>query len=76
MPSLSDYHLTRVSVTLDVGHLLIAPTPDLGHQVSPLGRSSMVQPRQTIAWFPRQTHPYTVIQVYALTSNAEEAEVE
>ena len=29
MPSLSTYHLTWVSLTLDVGYLLTATTPDL-----------------------------------------------
>ena len=30
MPSLSAYHLTWVSFTLDIGYLLTAATPDLG----------------------------------------------
>ena len=36
MPSLSTYHLTGVSFTLDVGYLLMATTTDLGREVSPL----------------------------------------
>ena len=35
----SAYHLTGVSLTLDVGYLLMAAAPDLGHGVSPLSRS-------------------------------------
>ena len=34
------------------------------------------QKRQNDLWFPRPTFNITVIQIYALTSNAEEAEVE
>ena len=36
MPSLSAYHLTWVSHTLDVGYLLMAASADLGHGVFPL----------------------------------------
>ena len=39
MPSLRAYCLTWVSLTLDVGYLLSATTPDLGCGVSPLGGS-------------------------------------
>ena len=39
MSSPSDYHLTGVSLTLDVGYLLTAPGPDLRRRVSPLGCS-------------------------------------
>ena len=35
----STYHLTGVSLTLDVGYLLTAAAPDLGHGVSPLSCS-------------------------------------
>jgi len=45
MPSLSAYHLTWVSLTLDVGYLLSAASPDLGHRVSPLvGCGGVQQP--------------------------------
>ena len=37
MPSLSTYCLTGVSLTLDVGYLLMAAAPDLERGVSPLG---------------------------------------
>ena len=37
MPSLSAYHLTGVSLTLDVGYVLTAIATDLGCKVSPLG---------------------------------------
>ena len=37
MPCLSIYHLTWVSLTLDVVYLLTAATPDLGRGISPLG---------------------------------------
>ena len=37
MPSLNTYHLTWVSLTLDVGCLLMAATPDLERGVAPLG---------------------------------------
>ena len=36
MPSLSAYHLTWVSFTLEVGYLLVAAPPDLEHGVAPL----------------------------------------
>ena len=39
MSSLSAYCLIGVSLTLDVGYLLTAPAPDLGHGVTPLGCS-------------------------------------
>ena len=44
MPSLSTYPLTGVSVTSDVGYLLTATAPDLGHWISPLGRLSTPVP--------------------------------
>ena len=37
MPSLSVYCLTWVSLMLDLGYLLTATAPDLGHGVAPLG---------------------------------------
>jgi len=43
MPSLSTYHLTWVSLTLDVGYLFTAAAPDLGHGVTPLSHSCAVQ---------------------------------
>ena len=36
MPSSNTYHLTLVSLTLDVGYLLTAAPPDLEHGVAPL----------------------------------------
>ena len=39
MPSPRAYHLIGVSLTLDVGYLLMAAVPDLGRGVSPLGPS-------------------------------------
>ena len=39
MPSLSAYRLSGVSFTLDMMYLLTTTIPDLGHGVSPLGRS-------------------------------------
>ena len=36
LPLLSAYHLTGVSLTLDVGYLITDPTPDLERRVSPL----------------------------------------
>ena len=44
----STYHLTGVSLTLDVGYLLTAAAPDLGHGVSPLSLSPL-SARQPIA---------------------------
>ena len=41
IPSPSTYHLTGVSLTLDVGYLLTAATPDFGHGVPPLSRSPL-----------------------------------
>ena len=38
---LSAYHLSGVSLTLDVGYLLMATAPDLGCGVSPLGHSPL-----------------------------------
>ena len=43
MPSLSAYCLTGVSLTLDVGYLLMAAAPDLGRGVSLHSSSSKVQ---------------------------------
>ena len=42
MPYLSAYHLTGVSLTLDVVYFLTAPAPELGRGVSPL-RCSLLQ---------------------------------
>ena len=55
-------------LTLDEGHLLTATLPDLQRGIAPLGMISV----------HLQGKPFniTVIQVYAPTSNAEEAEVE
>ena len=39
IPSPSTYHLTGVSLTLDLEYVLMADAPDLGRGVSPLGRS-------------------------------------
>ena len=44
MPSLSAYHLTWVSFTLDMGYLFLAATPNLGHGVYSLGHSCATQP--------------------------------
>ena len=44
MPSLSAYHLTWISFTLDVGCLLSAIAPDLGCWVPPLGCSAAQPP--------------------------------
>ena len=44
MPSLSAYHLTGVSLTLDVGYVLTAIATDLGCGVSLHSCSSKVQP--------------------------------
>ena len=40
MPSLKAYHLTRFSLTLNVGYLLTDAATNLGCRVSPLGCSS------------------------------------
>ena len=40
MISRNTYHLTWVSLTLDVGLLLSATTPDLGHGIAPLSLAS------------------------------------
>ena len=37
MPSLSAYHLTWVSLTMDMGYLLLVTAPDLGCEVALLG---------------------------------------
>ena len=37
MPSCNTYRLTWVSLTLDMGYLLMASLPDLEHGVAPLG---------------------------------------
>ena len=52
-------------LTLDEGYLLTAALPDLQCGIAPLGPPA-----------PAQPFNITVIQVYAPTSNAEEAEVE
>ena len=44
MPSHNTYHLTWVSLTLDMGYLLTATPPDLEHGVAPLGPPAPVQP--------------------------------
>ena len=49
MPSLSAYHLTGVSFTLDVGYLLTATATDLGREVSPL--SHLLLPFLTLVKF-------------------------
>ena len=38
MPSHNTYRLTWVSLTLDVGYLLMAAAPDLDRGVAPLGQ--------------------------------------
>ena len=43
MPSRNTYHLTRVSLTLDVGSLLMAVPPDLECGVAPLGPPTPAQ---------------------------------
>ena len=42
MPSLRSYHLTGVSLILDVGYLLTVTAKDLGHEISPLGHSPLL----------------------------------
>ena len=44
MPSLRAYHLSGVSLILDVGYLLLAAVPDLRRGVSPFGCSRVMQP--------------------------------
>ena len=44
MPSHNTYHLTWVSLTLDVGYLLTAALPDLESGVAPLGPLAPMQP--------------------------------
>ena len=43
MPSLSAYHLTWVSLILDMGYLLLVAAPDLGREVALLGHSCAAQ---------------------------------
>ena len=43
MPSLSAYHLTWVSLTMDMGYLLLVTAPDLGCEVALLGHSCTTQ---------------------------------
>ena len=43
MPSLSAYRLTWVSLTMDMGYLLLVTTPDLGCEVALLGHSCTTQ---------------------------------
>ena len=43
MPSRNTYHLTCVSLTLDVGYLLTGTPPDFEHGVGPLGPSAPMQ---------------------------------
>ena len=44
MPSCNTYHLTWVSLTLDVGYLLTATPPDLEHGIALLGPPAPTQP--------------------------------
>ena len=59
--------LLVTALALDVGLLLPAAIPGLGRGVAPLGRRP---------WPPMRGSSRPVIQVYAPSSNAEEAEVE
>ena len=66
--------------TLDEGYLLTATPPDLEHRIAPLGPLVPMQPlllgHEVTVRFQGKPFNITVIQVYAPTSNAEEAEVE
>ena len=44
MPSCNTYHLTWVSLTLGVGHLLTATVPDLQRGIAPVGPPVPTQP--------------------------------
>ena len=64
-------------LTLDEGYLLMAAPPDLERGVAPLDSRSHHSLDRTISVrFQDKPFNITVIQVYAPTSNAEEAEVE
>ena len=43
MPSLSAYHLTGVSLSLDMAYLFRVTPPDLEHGVAPLGPPALTQ---------------------------------
>ena len=66
MPSLSTYHLSWVSLTLDIGYLFMAApakhscSPDIGRGVAPLGCSCLVP----------ATTPVPPVQLWALGSIA------
>ena len=45
MPFCNTYHLTWVSLTLDVGYLLTAAPPDLECGIAPLGPPAPMQPQ-------------------------------
>ena len=47
MPSRNTYHLTWVSLTLDVGYLFMASPPDLEHEVAPLGWNAKLGSQET-----------------------------
>ena len=66
MPSLSAYCLTGVSLTLDVGYLLMAAAPDLGHGVSPLGHS-LLQRRAATA------HPVCLVKCLSPTFTSDKS---
>ena len=73
-------HFSKVQpllLTLDEGYLLMAAPPDLERGVAPLDSRSHHSLDRTISVrFQGKPFNITVIQVYAPTSNAEEAEVE
>ena len=69
MPSCNTYRLTWVSLTLGVGYSQRAQTPGAGQIVTQNDRMISVH-------FQGKPFNNTVIQVYAPTSHAEEAEVE
>ena len=77
MPSCNTNRLTWVSLTLGMGYLFMAAPPDLERGVAHLGPRSHHSLDRTISVrFQGKPFNITVIQVYAPTSNAEEAEVE
>ena len=65
---------------MDEGYLLTAALPDLQRGIAPLDPPVPVQPlllgHEVTVRFQSKPFNITVIQVYAPTSNAEEAEVE
>ena len=75
MPSLSSYHLTWVSLTLDVAYLLTATPPDLELGVAPLSLPAPVQPpllRHGVALLGRGLAPHGLscdcfVNVYIIT---------